>query len=221
MMNFIKDLLFATTFPGSWFLSALVLGVWIVFLLRRVVKEEIVFVLSLFVSLYIIYNGFSDGLRGPLEWYSQNVRDEVGLSFPISLVWVSMGQLMAKYKKKVLKSGSPIILGMSCLVIYICYLLLPSYLWTYPLAIALVWFASVVNLHERKSYKTMREASILVFLFHFTIAGKMPYFLNIVGSDAVVFRFIYYVLVLVVSLAFAFTVLWLENKRFHFLKYLH
>ena len=131
LMDFIKDVLFATTFPGSWFLSALVLGVWVVFLLSRVVKEEIVFVQSLFVSLYVIYGGFSEGLRGPLEWYSQNVREEVNLSFPFTLVWVSMGQLMAKYKEKVLSSGSPIVLGLSCLVIYICYLLFPSYLWTY------------------------------------------------------------------------------------------
>ena len=56
LFDFIKDLLFASTFPGSWFLSALVVGVWVVFLLSRVVKEEIVFVLSLFVSLYIIYH---------------------------------------------------------------------------------------------------------------------------------------------------------------------
>lgn len=221
MFDFIKDLLFATTFPGSWFLSALVVGVWVVFLINRVVKEEIGFGLLLFVSLYVIYGGFSDGLRGPLEWYSQNVREEVYLSFPISLVWVSMGQLMAKYKDKLMECSSPVMLGIVCIVLYLFNLMFPSYLWTYPIAFVLTWLALVVKLPERKYYRTMREASILVFLFHFTIAGKMSMFLNIIGSEAPVYMFLYYVIVLVLSLTFAFTVLWLENKRFRLLKYLH
>lgn len=221
LFDFIKDLLFASTFPGSWFLSALVVSVWGILLLSRVVQEEIVFVLQLFVSLYIIFGGFSEGLRGPLEWYSQNVRDEVNLSFPFALVWVSMGQLLAKYKDKLLECGSPIMLGIACIVLYVSNLLFPSYLWTYPTALFLTWLALVVKLQERKYYKTMREASILIFLFHFTIAGKMSMFLNLIGSGSPVFMFLYYVIVLFVSLTFAFTVLWVENKHFHFLKYLH
>ena len=168
----------------------------------------------------IIYGGFSEGLRGPLDWYSQNVREEVNLSFPFALVWVSMGQLMAKYKDKLLEVSSPII-GYSLYSVYVLDLLFPSYLWTYPLAFVITWFALVVKLPERKYYRNMRESSILIFLFHFTIAGKMSMFLKLIGSEAPVFMFLYYLVVLAVSMTFAFTVLWLENKRLRFLKYLH
>ena len=67
----------------------------------------------------------------------------------------------------------------------------------------------------------MREISILMFLFHFSIAGKMDIFCSFVG-DSLLTNYVYYFLVLGISIVFAESILRLERiKVLGFLKYTH
>ena len=83
VLTFFKDLLFGTTYPGSWFLSALLVGVVVVFFLTKFLHPYIVLILSLLISLYIRnINYLSGDWLEPYIWYSENIRKEVVLSFP-------------------------------------------------------------------------------------------------------------------------------------------
>lgn len=81
--------------------------------------------------------------------------------------------------------------------------------------------AFFVKLPDSPAYKRIRNYSILIFLFHFSIAGKMSLFCLIVG-DTLMANWLYYILVIMISVAFAETVLRLEKVcHLDFLKYLH
>lgn len=96
-LDFIKDVFFATTFPGSWFLSASVIGVVLVYYMSQKVNSFIVFLLCLLMYLYVCaITQLPAEFKTPYKWYAEHVREEVHLSFPAQMIWISLGQLISK-----------------------------------------------------------------------------------------------------------------------------
>lgn len=226
IVSFMKDLFLSSTFPGSWFLSALVVSVILVYGLSRVMGKWAVFVVSLLVSVYIQGQGLlPESWHGAYDWYAENIRKDVVCSFPFALVWVSMGQILASLKVWGDGKGNshPYLLWCGLFVVYCIMALTGSpFYWKY-LLVALL-FGSFINLDLAAApiYKKMRNASILVFLFHFSIAGKKSLFLGLLGVSGTEWHILYYLLVVAVSLLFAVAVLRLEkHKWFRFLSYIH
>ena len=94
-LEFAKDLFFGTTYPGSWFLSALLVSVVLVYFGWRTIVKYVTLGITLLVSLYVSYiEQLPEYMRGAYDWYAANVRQEVDLSFPSQMVWVAIGMLI-------------------------------------------------------------------------------------------------------------------------------
>lgn len=223
-LEFAKDLLFGTTFPGSWFLSALLVSVVIVYVGYRTIGKYAIVCIALLISLYVsCIDLLPENMRGLYEWYATNVRQEVGLSFPSQMIWVAIGLIIGINLDNVLlhkKTIYPLVIGLAI----VCYVL--SLFW-HSIFLKYVWVVSVcliaffIDLPDKPIYKRIRNYSILIFLFHFSIAGKMSLFCSFAG-DSLVTNWLYYILVVVISITFAEVVLRLEKIRYlEFLKYLH
>ena len=227
MVCFMKDLFLSSTFPGSWFLSALVVSVVVVYGLSRVMGKWLVLIISLLISIYIQGQElFPESWHSAYDWYASNIRKDVVCSFPFALVWVSIGQVLASLnvqndKERILLPQGWLWCGLS--VVYIIMVLTGSpFYWKYFLVVFLFDAFFRLNLANKPIYKEMRNASILVFLFHFSIAGKKSLFLDMLGVSGTVYHILYYLLVVVVSLLFAFAVLWLEKYQlFKWLRHTH
>ena len=89
------------------------------------------------------------------------------------------------------------------------------------MVVSLFTFSYLVELPDNKIYKRLRNYSILIFFFHFSIAGKMGLFCSYTG-DTLATNWLYYILVVIISIAFAESILRLEKfKYFKILRYTH
>ena len=167
---FLKDLFLSSTFPGSWFLSALVVSVALVYGLSRVIGKWPVLVISLLLSIYIQGQElFPESWHGAYDWYAANIRKDVVCSFPFALVWVSMGQVLAslnaqKDKEKALMSQCWLWCGLG-IVYFIMVLTGSPFYWKYLLVVLLFCAFFRLYIETDPVYKRMRSASILVFCF--------------------------------------------------------
>lgn len=162
-------------------------------------------------------------MQGLYKWYATNVRQEVNLSFPSQMIWVAMGMIIGSNLDKIVSRKNfiyPWAFGLNI----VCYTL--SLFW-HSIFVNYVWVVNVcliaffIELPDKPIYRRIRNYSILIFLFHFSIAGKMSLFCSIVG-DSLLTNWLYYILVVMISLIFAEVVLRLERIRYlDFLKYLH
>lgn len=180
--------------------------------------------IALLLSLYVsCIDLLPESMRRLYEWYADNVRQEVNLSFPPQMIWVAMGMIIGcKLDKFVFyrKTIYPWAIGLT-IICYVASLfghfILVKYMWV--ISICLVAF--LVNLPNKCVYIRIRNYSILIFFFHFSIAGKMSLFCSIIG-DSLLTNWLYYILVVIVSIAFAEVIVRLERiQYFKFLKFLH
>ena len=223
-VEFIKDLIFGTTFPGSWYLSATVMGVLIVYTLSRVLNKYIVFLITFCIALYVsCVNSLPEIMWVPYDWYATHLRKEVNLSFPAQMVWISIGYIISYWLikmqeyKKILIPLSIVLFGCG----FVIQILSPSLVSMIIMVLTLFTFCFLIDLPDSELYKRIRNYSILMFFFHFSIAGKMGLFCNIVG-DTLLTNWLYYLLVVAISVIFAEAILRLENiKYFKFLKCIH
>lgn len=190
----------------------------------RTIGKYAIVCIALLISLYVHAIDFlPENMRGLYEWYATNVRQEVGLSFPSQMIWVAIGLIIGINLDKVLlhkETIYPWVIGLAI----VCYVL--SLFW-HSIFVKYVWVVSVcliaffIELPDKPVYKRIRNYSILIFLFHFSIAGKMSLFCSFVG-DSLLTNWLYYILVVVISIIFAEVVLRLEKIRYlEFFKYLH
>lgn len=224
LLEFCKDLIFGTTFPGSWYLSASVMGVLLVYILSKVINRYLVFIITLLLALYVSYAQLlPDIMQIPYEWYAANLREEVSLSFPAQMIWISMGQILAEWLLTI-ENNARILKPLSVslfVVAFIISLFNPLFSLRMIMVLALFTFCILAQLPDSIIYKRLRNYSILMFFFHFSIAGKMGLFCRFVG-DSLLTNWLYYVLVVIASIIFAEGVLRLENNKYlRFLKYTH
>ena len=226
VIQLVKDVFFASTYPGSWFLSASVMALVFVCLMSRYLGSLVTFFLCLLISLYIAFHSvLPELLQIPYNWYAATFREEVNLSFPFAMVWMSMGEIMAKsshYQKWEMfgKSHKKLLAALFVLVFLVA---LCGFEYTSYFIVPLIFvLACCVDLKDSKIYRYLRNSSILVFFSHFWIAGKKCIFLDLIGYDITIFHIVYYLIVVAVCFSFAMIVLLLEQKRgLKFLKYLH
>lgn len=218
-LEFAKDLFFGTTYPGSWFLSALLVSVVLVYFSWRTIGKYVTLGITLLVSLYVSYiDQLPEYMRVAYDWYASNVRQEVNLFFPSQMVWVTIGMLIGTNLDRIMlqKRIYPLAIGIA-VVFYVISILWHTILIKYVWVVSICLIAFFIELPDDPIYKRIRNYSILIFLFHFSIAGKMSLFCSFVG-DSLLTNWLYYL----VSIVFAEIVLRLEKvHHLGFLKYLH
>ena len=139
------------------------------------------------------------------------------------MVWVAMGMIIGTNLDKVIsckKTIYPWMVGLA-IVCYVLSLFGHSIFVKYVCVVSVCLIALFIDLPDKPIYKRIRNYSIFIFLFHFSIAGKMSLFCSFAG-DSLLTNWLYYILVVVISITFAEVVLRLEKIRcLEFLKYLH
>lgn len=181
------------------------------------------------ISVYVMSQSWlPESMHGLYDWYAAFARKEVMCSFPFALIWVSMGQLMASERFRntieTMSKRHKILLWLGVAVLYSVMALIKEGSWYVDyLLVPLVFVAALTaNIKPSATYKFLRESSILIFIFHFSIAGKKSLFLNLIGQTSLLYHILFYLLVVLVSFAFATVVLLLEKrKHLTFLKYTH
>ena len=222
--EFLKDIFFATTFPGSWYLSASVMGVIIVFYLNKFMHPIITLVITYLFACYVARaNMLTDDIQGIYNWYAVTFRKEVSLSFPAQMIWISIGYFLSLVLADIKKNKSWV-LPVS-IIAFMSSLFLLLFINAIEIRIisvlTIVVVCILVDLPSSPIFKRLRNYSILIFFFHFSIAGKKGMFTAIVG-DTLLTNWLYYLIVIVISVLFAEIVLRLEKTKYlFFLRFLH
>ena len=221
----LKDFLFCYTFPGSWFLTALIVGTLIVFVLKKYLKATslVLLTLSLLTFLYVKIVPFCPSwLQKPYLFIQMNLRDEVELTPVTGFIWCCVGCVLASgdAMKKISKKFGTMYLLIVFSITYLASVLLPNdiaFVVLPLLVLAIVLLAYIIQLKPRGDvYMKLRNLSILIYLLHFPLLRIR----NILPTDSL--HIFYYVIVVVTALLIAEIILKLEKVNiFRFLKYSH
>lgn len=168
--NFILDITLRSTFHGAWFLSALVVGVWITYIASKWVGDKIIWIVPFLLAMYVYHaNELPVEYQGIWNWYNNHIVNPQN-SFPVSLFWISLGYIMAnpKVKSRYEKLKA-------------CYVLLAFLAaWIFCVFGGDLRFLMVISLfvvsfnlktEYKPVYKIMRQSSILIFILHFVFIG--------------------------------------------------
>lgn len=166
----IKDFFFASVFDASWFLGALLVGVPLVYLLTRWLKVRLFWIIPLGVYAFIRLSHYYPDLWQTVNgWYISNVCEGgMGLSFPMGLVWISLGYLLSRERVIYVfsKWKSTYLWIISFIVIFTLNRYVPVLGPIFTVALIFV-SAYTWQLPERPLlYKRLRTYSILFYVIH-------------------------------------------------------
>ena len=162
---FLKDILFCSTFHGSWFLSALVVGTWMIWGLSKIFGKKLTWLISLIISLYAYH-----AAKMPISWQIPNVWYTIHFqtpqnSFPVSLMWLCLGSTLAKPERLPFNKSYTSLLWTICVGSYILVILHVDM--RLFMVLSLFLLAYHWKLGYKPVFKTMRQSSILIFMIHF------------------------------------------------------
>lgn len=227
----IKYLLFFQLFgyPGSWFFSALVIGVTIITLLKRYkVPDFIVGLVSLYCYFFTWWpNSLPIFPWSFHQWWVENISSRVSLSFWVAILWCFLGYLMSsnwyvktidriKIKKTILYYS----LGLWLLVLYISYIIIngtiQDYAWMNLLFVPTLVIAFYsLSLPFWQGYKVLRVMSIEIYMLHFIVLR----FIRRTFIEDVVLR---YLAILLICMIISLVIIRLERIRgFGWMSYSH
>lgn len=214
----IKDLILCSTFHGSWFLSALIVGVWIIYLLQKKLDDKYIWILPLCISIYAYHPEFTPPSWQKLWfWYQTEVQTPLN-SFPVALIWIVIGYILSSQKKQdYLKT----IKGKYLIFTFILSWLLSSS-FSIDLRLFMVMSLFIIGLKWNKDYKPifkyMRQSSILIFILHFIFISAFRHFMP--QFEILQHGLTLYFLLVVLCLISSSVILKLKSyKLFYWLKY--
>ena len=224
ILKLLKDLIFATTFPGSWYLSASIMGVLIVYYLNKLFHPILVLIITYLIACYISrVQLLPEYLRIPYYWYAATFHDEVNLSFPAQMVWISIGQVISLHLYKIENAPKQFLLYLvaTFVVSFVLCMFTGCLELRILMSVSIVCACLFIDIPSKSIYKKLRSYSILMFFFHFSIAGKMRYMTLIMG-DSLLTNWLFYLIVITISILFADLVLRLEKTKYlSFLRFIH
>lgn len=222
--NFILDLFLRYTFPGSWFLSALVVSVSIIYLcLKNKLNSIALLLLTLLIYFYIYHvNFFLEFVQGFHLLYEKNIRS-IYLSFPIALFPVCLGSILASPDmEKTINSANRFkipLLVTFCIFVVIYYNYKFIVFRAMVITLVFVLFYNV-KLGHRAIYKKLRDLSILMFLWHFIVIKAFGFIYH--ERLFSYWQIKLFFLVLPITLTISMIILYLEKKSlFKWMKYFH
>lgn len=230
----IWNFLSGDTFIASWFIVALIIGLFIVFYLTRRFSNRIVFICSLLVYILCIltsnYGNLASmsAIRGILTWWLPYN------SFTAGLVWIIAGKLFAD-NRDTFYFGPVRQNWIILLTIYLLYLeqigilYLGSsyandcYFMLVPLCFLL--FASILRVHlTSNNAKQLRVFSTITYCLHASLAKIPALLLLMLGlpKDTFPMSIIKWIITIIGCVCVTLIVNKIERfKRFKWIKYLH
>lgn len=192
ILAFLKSLFFGSTFAASWFISATILGVVILFFLSKGLRNDIAvgilsFLAFCFVTLASSYRSVvaDTFLFGAIESYTRFFGYLV-CSFPAALFWIFIGKMVAEQK---LWRPSWLLLGIFTLCSCICLLdewrfignltgcyTNDSYFMLAPLCVLLFLGIQKIKPFYWKYSPHFRRASTVIYVTHASIVPVISRF---------------------------------------------
>ena len=98
VVSFATNLLFGSTFIASWYLMALLIGTMIIAVTSRKLSNTTLFALSFVIYLVCCaWSGYGNLIGLPVV----NGWPQIYNSFPVSLIWLTIGKIIAENKGRV------------------------------------------------------------------------------------------------------------------------
>ena len=168
---FIRNFFLAYEFGASWFFGALIVGVPIVYLLTRVFKDWLVWIIPMAIYVYLFMECDNKTLY---LWYEENIRTPI-LSFPAGLIWITIGYLFSNEKFEQLRINTPVWI---CALLLMASIVLGTIFEEYDYLFRIVSVVSVVipafnlKMGHTEICKRLRIYSIHFFCLHYSfLAG--------------------------------------------------
>lgn len=182
ILNFLSGLFFGSTFVASWYITASIIGVCIVFFLSKRIGSFWMGVIA-FASFGIVtcWSSYSFllpedcGFARILSWYNDHLSNPV-CSFPVAIFWIYVGKCFAQSEGK--KCNKWMSLG--CFLISLGGLYLEwyfvqritgactndSYIMLMPAAIFMFMCIQNINPLENRHGSDIRRASTVIYVTH-------------------------------------------------------
>lgn len=214
----IRDILFCSTFHGSWFLSALVIGVWLIFFLSKFITDKYIWILPFFISIYTYhYDLFPTNWHYLYQWYTNTFQTPLN-SFPVSLMWITCGYILSNIQvSKVISNCNNLILISIFIISWILSIIL-SWDMRFFMVSSLFILSFNWNISYKPIHKYMRQSSILIYITHFIFIVLFRHLFPKI--EILQHGIILYIILIILCLLTSFIILRLkEYKIFSWLKY--
>lgn len=235
IVNIIINFFIGSTFVASWFISALIIGVVIIFIARNTNKTALLTVgiilyilLSLRSSYMFVFKSWTDMLQtvATLEAYTNSPIN----SFPAGIPWIIFGKLFADgYFSKIKIKPSAITLGISAVLLFTEWFLIKHfsgkynkdfYIMLLPCCLAIFNILLQIKPISIRYARQMRKISVFVYASHGTLVPCLNYGFKYIGIS--VPSVVTYILTLIICVGAALLVLVLEKYKYlNWLKYSH
>lgn len=207
LVGFLYNLSLGSTFRGSWFIMALLIGIPIIYFARRVLHP--------FILLFVVY-AIHLPFQYPDLWPNAQWGD---FSFIPSLLWIDIGSLLAS--KAI--GTAPVKKGISStlLPLLYCGMLFRNFEPLLKPAFVVALFLCFLNcsIHPRPAHLTLRKMGILIYVLHFPFNNAVAY-LALRVSPVFDNSFLQYFVLLGCASLIAWVILKLQTKPFFgWLKY--
>lgn len=220
--GFFKQLFFGHTFFGSWYLSALLVGTVVMFLISRV-SYWAMLLLGCAVYCYMsCHRGGFLQIGWLYEWYAANVERPIS-SFPVGLPFIALGAAFVVTDKKEFVKYISVINGVVIGVLLSMVLVSDDYkeivFWIIHFLGAELGLFLCCRCRSSWHFPslTLRRMSVIIYLIH-------PYFIYFLPPSQYLWDLFSLKLpvVLFLSLVFAYGIVRLsERKRLSFLRYFY
>ena len=180
---FCRDLLFSYTYPGSWFLSALILAVIFVYLIRKAnTPDYIICFIAIFIYIVLYnYKFFPEDFQKPFHIMEKIFRPELSRTFLIGIPWVTLGYFISNNVLFNRLKFFPFNKIWYAVFLVIAFFI--SYNWKSTtnilrifLVLTMIIWAYDIRLNSKNIYLKLRNASILFFFLHFPILKLLTLF---------------------------------------------
>ena len=236
VINIIINFFIGSTFVASWFISALIIGVIIIFIASKKVNNTVLLVFGVVLYLLIsircsymfVFKDWTDMLYAvaKFEAYTNSPIN----SFPAGSPWIIFGKLFADgYFSKIKIKPSAITLGGGAVLLFTEWFLVycfsgkynkDFYIMLLPCCLAIFNILIQLKPISIKHAKHMRKISVFVYASHGTLLPCIGYAFKYIGIT--VPSVVKYVLALIICVSAALLVLVLEKYKYlKWLKYSH
>lgn len=187
ILRFVRNLLFGSTFPTSWFMTALLEGIGIVWLLKKWLNNRWLLLFSALAYLACVAQSLYYPIVGSSIQHAIDLSERLinfSNSFVVSLIYIVIGKIFAEEKLPVLdKAGKRVwIVGLIfCIAIagIECYTLMDVPRWkndTYLTLPIMIYMLFRLMLQSDKNIGLsqdiciyLRHCSTIIYLCHFSI----------------------------------------------------
>lgn len=228
VFRIMRSFFFSSTFPVSWYIMASIIGVPLIILLGKYLSNTALLVLSLLAYLICCltsnYANIYDGTVVELFYNGyKNIFSEPYNSYPVSLLWIQLGRIIANNYGRLSKlnmSGLLVGLFVSWVLLYVEYFVTRYYNYfahaddCYVMLVPVCFLMMIIfgrYKSELQAKPYLRKASTIIFCCHVIMCMILRFILKYCGYEITSGVFVF-VLTLCSAICLSYIIIKLEPK---------